>query len=97
MRGHTGSGVTETNCSEEGGLCNDPVGGFISATRASNKHFDPYTRTPTPGFIIQSRHTAGYRSTHTFTQQEESNGGKQTTFRGGGSITEEECVKCART
>lgn len=52
VRGHMGSGVTETNCSEAGG-------GFISATRANNARFDPYTRTPTPGIIIQSIHTAG--------------------------------------
>lgn len=61
VRGHMGSGVTETNCSEEEEPCNDPVGGFISATRANNKHFDPYTRTPTPWIIIQSIHTAGVK------------------------------------
>lgn len=45
VRGRTGSGVSETHCSEGGGPCNDPVGGFISATRGSNNHFDPYTNT----------------------------------------------------
>lgn len=59
VRGHMGSGVTETNCSKAGGPCKDPVGGFISATRANNARVDPYTRTPTPWIIIQSIHTAG--------------------------------------
>lgn len=82
VKGHMGSGVTEANCSEAGGPCNDPAGGFISATRANNTHFDPYTRTPTPWTIIQSdtlQVVAGWgplKLTHTSTQQTGSNGGK---------------------
>lgn len=45
VRGHKGSGVTQTNCSVERGPCNNTVGGFISGTCANNKHFDPYTNT----------------------------------------------------
>ena len=85
VRGHMGSGVTETNCSEAGGRCNDTAGGFISATRAFNTHFDPYIRTPPPIGLLYNLYTlqvvaGGGPLTHThnthFTQQEGSNGAK---------------------
>lgn len=65
-----GSGVTETNCSVAGGPRNDPVGGFISATRANNTLFDPYIRTLTLWIIIQSIHTAGCCRLGAFETQE---------------------------
>lgn len=65
VRGHMGSGVTETNCSEEDRMCNDPVGGCISGTCANNKHFDPYTRTSKTLIIIPTTHTLQIAAMHT--------------------------------
>lgn len=60
MRGQLGSEVTEANCSEAGGPRYDPVGGFISATRANSTNSEPYTRTPPPWTIVKFIHTAGW-------------------------------------
>lgn len=70
---HMGSEVTETNCSAATGPCNDPAGGFISATPVNSTRSDLYTRTKPPRTLIGSINTAGccrlgaIELTHTYT------------------------------